>query len=346
MLVIGLLSVLAVVSGFGTDLEKDCNNPTHDYESISKLPSTVISFPFQTDLLTKEECIAFATIGEEDACRLVLNIENCDITVQDYYYRYHAVSRTYLKVDCYRQKRSDMRDLTRNISRISPNRAVTILLVEKSNTVHSEVAEPIRQQIIELSVESNTSVTTRKVYEAGILPKLLRFEVQYGSDLSVNKQDFSRMPEVRMICFMSSIIDTLERYTFMDLPHLKSLMLEKEISSELARKEWLAEVSSNRTYESKLISINDVQKVRRLHCDCSFAWFRNFLQLKPHLIAYREAGEVFIVGNYLSPYALSLRRVDPQMMSVDCARELTYNNTRVGKHFAYNTYCNNLICNL
>ncbi|XP_055354401.1 uncharacterized protein LOC129600038 [Paramacrobiotus metropolitanus] len=334
-------------TGSGTELEQDCSVLTQDDGGITKVPTVPVFFPFLTDLLTKEECITFATLGEEKACSLEWKIEACNVAKDDYYYKYHAMSRTYLKFECQGANRSDMLELTRNISSISPNRAVTILLSEKggaSHPVHSDVIEPIRQQIVELAVLSNTSATTYKVFEAGILPRLLRFEVQYGNNLDVKKRDFSRMPEVRMICFKSSIIDTLERYTFMDLPALESLVLEKEISFALYRKEKYAQRNRGRPYEYGLISSEDIQKVRRLHCDCSFAWLRNFLKRRPHLVSHKGEGEVFVVGNFYSPFVFTQESASPEMLSVDCARELTYNNSNGDLHFAYNTSCYNLSC--
>ncbi|XP_055354428.1 uncharacterized protein LOC129600062 [Paramacrobiotus metropolitanus] len=282
--ILGLLSVLQRVLGSATDLEKDCSNATHDLHTRNAtMPKGTFSLPFRTDLMTKEECITFATIGEGRICSLVSDIDSCNFTTQDFYYKYHALSRTYLEVECEQADRSDIMQLTRNISRISPNRAVTIELVEKSDPsghVHFDVIEPIRWQIVGLTVISNTSMTTLKVYEAGTLPRLLRIEVEYGYNLVVKKKDVSRMPQIRMICFRLSNIKTLEQYTFMDLPHLESLMLEKEISRELDLKEWYA--GRNRTYDSRFITSGGVHKVWRLHCGCSFAWLRNFLKQKPH----------------------------------------------------------------
>ncbi|XP_055354413.1 uncharacterized protein LOC129600047 [Paramacrobiotus metropolitanus] len=344
MLVIGLLSVLTVVTGSGMNLEKDCHHPTFDYEKTG-LPNTTFPFPFRTDLLTMDECNALAAIDERHGCGLLPTMQpNCNITEHDYNYKNHPLSRTILRIlQCQQKKRSDMQDFTGNISRISPNRAVTIVLAEKSRSVDSDVIGPIRLQIVDLTVISNNHFTTGKVYEAGILPRLLRFEVCKGRRLVVYKQDFARMPEVRMICFGASVIDHLQRYTFMDLPHLRSLMLEKDITFELNAKEMLAERSSTGTYKPKFMSNREVMELRHLHCDCSMTWFRNFLKLR-QLLAEREVGEVFIVGNYLSPYIHPMGSLHSQMMSVDCARELTYNNTRVGMDFSYNTYCDNIGC--
>ncbi|XP_055342633.1 uncharacterized protein LOC129591124 [Paramacrobiotus metropolitanus] len=140
-----------------------------------------------------------------------------------------------------------------------------------------------------------------------------------------------------MITMTASTIAALEAYTFTDLPQLESLMLEYGLRQELKQ---LQDGDSSEEIMPAILTQADFVVVRRLHCDCSFAWFRNFLKRKPHLTSAKRRGAVATIGSYKTSVILNYADM-PSVLSVDCSRDLTFDNIQAGTQFSYNTSCNN-----
>ncbi|XP_055354417.1 uncharacterized protein LOC129600050 [Paramacrobiotus metropolitanus] len=334
----------AVVTGSFPKLETDCNSTLQTDATISAASSPPQGLVFRNTALTKTECDVYRLLFyREGPCNPVEDNRSCDRTEPDP--TENPIMRTYLKLRCRKQySQSEISVTTQLVSQMVNNRAVTLSIYEKNNTtdpVHLEVIEPIRNNLIALEIRGcATTKVTGKLYDVGLLANLLTLEIYDGENLQMHKRDFGRMPQVQMISFTRSSIGTLETGTFMDLLNLESLVLEDEIAYELRRYELYPDDGD------LFADFNpaDVERVRRLHCDCSFAWFRNFLKGKPHLTAVKREGEVFVVGNYVSPTRLTSVTYRPSVLSVDCSRPLTFNNTAVGTEFSYNTTCYNLKC--
>ncbi|XP_055352929.1 uncharacterized protein LOC129598868 [Paramacrobiotus metropolitanus] len=320
------------------DLEVDCHKVTQPSASLdaSVVPAP---FAFRTDNLTKAECLAYLAFSKNSTilCNPVFMVQECD---EDHSLSYPLFSRTYLRAGCAWANRTNFAQVTKNIKITSPNRAVTLEVREfadMEDLLHHDVMDPVRHQVIDLVIEKcATTITTAKLYDAGPLPNLVRLRMENCFNMVIKKRDFARIPAVRMITFYMFTIETLEEYTFTDLLHLDSLVLEDGIVYELRR----IQEYPNPPRRQQMVTLTDadIEKVRRIHCDCSLAWFRNFLKRRPYLTDGKEEGEVSVVGNYRTPIVNTIK-LAPAVLSVDCARNLTYNSARVGSVFSYNTSC-------
>ncbi|XP_055339326.1 uncharacterized protein LOC129588930 [Paramacrobiotus metropolitanus] len=355
------------------DLESECSEPA--VIQTKRVPPTA-AFPFRTDGLTRAEfCLRFVP---ETSCiptmfGTVYEFDNCH-NATDSEIRAHpwgsSIEKTYIDFDCIWKTRKHMTVITKALGGMSPTRALTIALYDHADdqrlAIHKDVIEPVRNQVIQLSTFYCTSPNiTAKVYAMGPLPNLLHF--QLGLDcqgLIIRKADFSGMPQVRVIQFISATtIAEMEPYTFTDLNNLQILTLEAQIVDVLY-------TSAVKDHGHALArgSLPDYffERARRLHCDCSFAWFRNFLKKKPYLTAARNAGNLLTVGSFKLPESnirapgssanvtaltrRDLENVDlfqhqwPPVLSVNCALDFNWRNTQAGNKFSYNTACYNLDC--
>ncbi|XP_055347446.1 uncharacterized protein LOC129594698 [Paramacrobiotus metropolitanus] len=324
-----------------TDLEIDCNTPpTATQISAVQLDPN----PFRTDLLTREECLGYVSLHESRSiCSPVQSRKDCEPSSNDQY-TITPISRTYIEVLCSWENRTSFAEITQSVSTISQRRAVTIRLKERNDStdpIHSDVVNPIREQIIELSIlECRTTRTTAKVYDAGMLPNVIRFTMQSGLRLEIQKKDFSRMPKVRMISLSSCTVAVLEPYTFTDLPHLQSLSLEDGVGFHLRR----LQMHPNRSeWDPETFGEDDLAMVWKLHCDCSYAWYRNFLKKIPSLITGKNIGEIGSIGNYKTPYVGGVSSLSG-LLSVNCTHKLTPDNSDIGSKYSYNVPCYNIQC--
>ncbi|XP_055348768.1 uncharacterized protein LOC129595711 [Paramacrobiotus metropolitanus] len=325
-----------VVTAF--DLEMDCNSyNTSQPVNVTPLTDAV---PFRRDRLRLEECIVYANKGSS-ICMIVPGIEAWMMIGTDPHEN-NPTRRNYLAAECRFQKRPVVAETTRTIRLNNPTVAVTLSLTDgtgNNNSLTFDVIDPVRNQTIDLGVESCvTTDVNRRIYDVGVLPNLFVLTVSWCRNLTVMKEDFSRMPRIRMILFTMSTITSLEAGTFMDLPDLHSLILERNLFMMVP--EMLTNITNHRQ-EQKLSSIGDTRDfVRRLHCDCSLGWLRNLQKKKPYLIGNRDEGEVITVGDYKSPEVWKSR----DALSVDCSREVDADNIFNGKGFSYNTTCYTLVC--
>ncbi|XP_055347440.1 uncharacterized protein LOC129594694 [Paramacrobiotus metropolitanus] len=327
-----------------TELETDCNSGANIPQTITPEP---VEYPFRTDLLTRDECMAYANLSQNgEICSPVIGVRECEGPSDDEYLL-KVLSRTYINVRCSWGNRTLLTTVTTNIHLISPTRAAIIDLKERNDSadpVHPEVINPIRNQLIELCVSDvRTTGVSAKIYDLGVMPYLLLLQIQSGSRLEIQKKHFSRMSQIRSITFSHCTIEMLEPYTFADLPLLHSLSLEDGAGYVLFRQH---AYSTKRQFPN-LLSEDDLDMIQKLHCDCSYAWYRNFLKQKPHLISGKRKGEIAIVGNYMTPFVDVGVLTTAAVLKVDCAQNLTYSNVGRnlgGSQYSYNSSCYNLQC--
>ncbi|XP_055350872.1 uncharacterized protein LOC129597300 isoform X2 [Paramacrobiotus metropolitanus] len=247
-----------------------------------------------------------------------------------------TIMNTYVEIPCLHEPRSLVAKTTQKVSEISPQRAVALYLTEvpdKEDLLTVDVVGPIRNQTVHIGMSGCYSPnTTARVYELGTIPNLHSFSFYLCDDLAIRKFDFSGMPQLRQMVFTLSTIATLEPGTFADLPNLRSLILERKWIKELFSAK---NPSSTNDYSA---SVNDLDYLYNLHCDCSFAWLRRFLKKKPYLIDAKDPGEVFKIGNYFSE-AITRTGNGTDVFSVDCSRNVTLENISTGSEFSYNASC-------
>ncbi|XP_055347980.1 uncharacterized protein LOC129595090 [Paramacrobiotus metropolitanus] len=317
-------------------LETECGNPSAAILQISGPPLTSDLYPFRTDVLSKEECNSYAKIacgdGKYDYCRTDLDWETSKIF------------KSYYTIGCGAGgDRPSITTYTKNVSQISPNRAVVVELQERNDAmdpIDSDTFEAIRNQVIDLRIrKSVTPQITFKIRNIGNLPNLVNLDIAQGLGLVVKKDDFSNMPTVRMISFSGSTIADLDPYTFTDLPDLLNLALERHVVIGLAA----LEGQQLSTIQVPKLTKTDLEHIKKLHCDCSSSWLRNHLKRKPYLTDAKKKGEVATVGNYFLP--AENWSAWPDNLRVDCSKEIGSKNVAVyDTEFSYQTSCYDLIC--
>ncbi|XP_055348014.1 uncharacterized protein LOC129595127 [Paramacrobiotus metropolitanus] len=336
--VLFLIHQCAGIPDHAIQFETDCNAPDASTAEIIKTAPPINSF--RTDTLAADECRTYAKMlcgdGKHDYC-IMSYPPGSDMS---------PLTKTYFEMSCWEGgTRTAIAVYARNVSLTSPNRAITLELAERNDTedpVHHDAVDPIRQQIIQMQIRHCATATiTAKIFGAGEVPNLVSLRVWQGRDLVVKRRDFSRMPNVRMIIFGLTTIQELEPYTFTDIAHLESLTLEMKIGYILYI---MSKPEHDQFWEPGSLQGKDLDKVKKIHCDCSFAWFRNFLKRKPHLIQEKREGEVAVIGNYLSESTNT--GIWKGSLSVDCSMAFNYNNTYYTKNrsYSYNTSCYNLVC--
>ncbi|XP_055354267.1 uncharacterized protein LOC129599927 isoform X2 [Paramacrobiotus metropolitanus] len=357
-----LLLSAASTTGFTDDLETECAVPPPPPSTFSHS-----DFPFRTDTLTREEfCVRFMKDTDCNQEWEAPDFPNCLNASEAEFQRHPYASMakwTFVEFGCAEETRDRMKTRAETFRRISPRRAISIAFYadsedrEEFDPINFDVVDPVRNQVIQVAVMRCATVhTTEKTYKLGDLPQaLLYFLGLHCHNLVIKKAHFSRMPGLRQIQLMSATIGELEPYTFTDLPDLRSLILEDKIGNSL-----VARVQYAGYFDTSLLPDTAVENVRRLHCDCSFAWFRNFLKKKPYLIAAKKKG-VVTMGTYIKPSkdvlspgafrnisTMTAREATTMdwnpVLSVDCAHEFNWRNTQAGDQFAYNTSCYNLNC--
>ncbi|XP_055357136.1 uncharacterized protein LOC129602158 [Paramacrobiotus metropolitanus] len=297
-------------------------------------PAVVAQYPFRRDLLTVRECITYDNLEAEDAiCALIPHSDYC--IINDETPRRLMMLNTYVEIACLYKPRSLVIKTIKRVREISPRRAVVLDLFEfplKENLITVTVVEPIRNHTIGLTVTGCYAPnTTSRIHTLGTIPNLHSLAIYSCRHLDIQKSDFSRLPQLRQIVFDLSSIDTLEPDTFTDLPHLRTLVLEKNLI--LA---FFSPKNRSQAYYSVVTGYLDY--LQKLHCDCSSAWLRSFLKQKRYLIEEKEPGEVFRIGSYFSE-AVKRTGNRTDVFSVDCSKNLTLENISTGNEFSYNVSC-------
>ncbi|XP_055340743.1 uncharacterized protein LOC129589869 [Paramacrobiotus metropolitanus] len=317
----------------------DCSlkNSTVIHDAVSP----AAEYPFRTDLLTVEECSLYLKyLLQRSICTDVMDFSNwCNVNAENP--RKAGMLHTYWEVTCFYRSHALVANTTKHVRKISPQRAVLLHLFEweaEQDPVTIDIVEPIRNQTIHLAVNNcRAPNATAKVHALGLLPNVYSFALGYCPNVTIQKKHFGGMPQLRMIAFYESTISALEPGTFTDLIHLRSLTLESYIIRTLLN-QYIPEPAYRRfTTDDYLHYLYDV------HCDCSYAWLRSFLKQRPYLIEKKNLGEVFIIGNYLSP-AVERSGNKTDVFSIDCSKNVTLDNIWTGSEFSYKAACSNENC--
>ncbi|XP_055344714.1 uncharacterized protein LOC129592653 [Paramacrobiotus metropolitanus] len=348
-------------------LETDCHPPHNPTAKADAAPLGISSF--RKDNLTATETRLYEQMRSNDD---IPAYQTCLVETRHGYVNRWKVENvnesdtSYVDLQCHTTARRDaVAYIAKNISVISPLRALTVQLADREyepydpsdlTPVHQDVFEPIRNQVIQIDIiRCYAPNITALVFEVGILPNLVALSFQEGRNLVIHKGDFFRMPNIRMIYFTASSIQEVEPYTFTDLANLQSLTLERDVDLFIEGYNHCAPLMS-----WKCMNEQDMANIKKLHCDCSYAWYRNFLKKKPYLTKKRESGEVLTFGDYKTPskFWFPLKE-GVHVLNVDCAGNLTHvdpeifqawtsDNYYTGNEntpYSYNVSCYDLPCN-
>ncbi|XP_055347183.1 uncharacterized protein LOC129594508 [Paramacrobiotus metropolitanus] len=118
--------------------ETECENSKNPPPKAEGFTSIEI-LPFRTDRVTADECHLWHEM-------------DCGNGQKSYCYGPSGISSTYFTMDCvWGGTRSAMAVFARNISKVSPQRAIFVEMVERNDTedpVHPDVFQPIHKQLI------------------------------------------------------------------------------------------------------------------------------------------------------------------------------------------------------
>ncbi|XP_055344825.1 uncharacterized protein LOC129592739 [Paramacrobiotus metropolitanus] len=159
-------------------------------------------------------------------------------------------------------------------------RAVAVVVHDGRQTVASNF-QPIRKQVVVLEIlHCRRSRTTGQLSDLNF-PFLLEFALTSCSQLDIQRGDFRVNRWLRMITLENSTIRTMEEDTFSDLPALRLLALEFSVDMMT---EFRAETQ---------------EYIRRLHCDCRWAWFRRWWRNNLALLRNASDSEIYrIPGSF------------------------------------------------
>ncbi|XP_055344752.1 uncharacterized protein LOC129592684 [Paramacrobiotus metropolitanus] len=248
------------------------------------------------------------------------------------YARMTKVNTSVKGLECYHNATDqEVLDTATSISRANPNRAVRVFYSEvfDSFKLSPETVDPIKKQVIELYLMNCKDQST--TYRIGALPlsNLLYLQISSCKDgLVVKKSDFAPFTHLRSLDFFLTSIASIEPDTFKNLPELRSLALENRLGANALR-------GSNAS-DSDL----NVAAVRKIHCDCDYAWLRNWLDAHPYLLSDRDEGELYVIGNRLSNRVFR----STAFYAVDCASPTLFIEQgefkdRTGLRFSVNAHC-------
>ncbi|XP_055351037.1 uncharacterized protein LOC129597490 isoform X2 [Paramacrobiotus metropolitanus] len=330
-----------VIFWFISNMEGGMADPDQDLSHKNSSAFNGIIFPvaanpFRADLLTFEECNLYLKYQQEQSiCMVVFGYDPCNVHDDS---PIKVMLNTYLDVSCIYMPHALVANTTRHVRQISPYRAVLLNLFEgqiDQDPVTVDVVEPIRNQTAHLAVyDCQSPNATAKVYALGILPNVYSFALKYCPNVTIQKKHFDGMPQLRLITFELITISALEPGTFTDLIHLRSLTLERDFIGALLNQN----SPKPKPAYSRFSNGDYLHYLHDLHCACSFAWLRSFLKQKPYLVEEKDLGEVFIIGNYLSP-SVKRKGNETDVFSVDCSRKVTLDNIWTGSEFSYKACC-------
>ncbi|XP_055343163.1 uncharacterized protein LOC129591518 [Paramacrobiotus metropolitanus] len=247
----------------------NCSVMDANVEGGEPLPS------FAKDYVSREQCNLVAAVHCQDSEWTLVN----------------CTSKPWLKLACDKDVTDEVvLHLSTAMARY-PLR-YTVLNVYDGSHLDRDAFNPIRRQIIEMSVLFCYSpVTTQRM--AGLyFPNLISLRFSHCYNLNITRRDFtakiapSSYTKLRILDFHRSTIQALEQGTFTDLPALRLLAMETKLH-----------------FMYSFVPVMR-QYLNRLHCGCTFAWLRLWRKTNARLMVKASWYEVFffegIRGNY--PY--------------------------------------------
>ncbi|XP_055350904.1 uncharacterized protein LOC129597398 isoform X2 [Paramacrobiotus metropolitanus] len=202
--------------------------------------------------------------------------------------------------------------------------AVDFRYLPEGMFIHQAI-DPIRRNVIEFTLYNCHHRCTGKMPTLNFT-SLLNFTINkcdysYRKPLSVRRDDFVQNPHLRSIIFSDCVTMELEPYTFTHIPDLRLLALENDFFHSF----WMEEEGARD------------KQLRLRHCDCEYAWLRDFLRVNPELIAPKTAGQLYEVCQAVSPVVIK----EDIFVPIDCRKPelpqkkngVDWNETR----FAFNS---------
>ncbi|OQV12358.1 hypothetical protein BV898_13386 [Hypsibius exemplaris] len=184
------------------------------------------------------------------------------------------------------------------IGRLNASRGV-ILTLSGERGVTKEMFQPVADILVVLQFVKFHQMSVAIFSAAAIRLPILRVLQFYNcTGIVLQRGDFLPFPSLRMVQFLkSSTIASIEDNAFEPLMYLRHITFEHGFDT-----------SSNLSPELK-------SHLSLLHCSREYKWLRDWLQLRPYLIAPKNAGAVFNLGGFQN----MKREKGSIFIPVDCA---------------------------
>ncbi|XP_055346050.1 uncharacterized protein LOC129593647 isoform X2 [Paramacrobiotus metropolitanus] len=170
-------------------------------------------------------------------------------------------ARQHLQINCCGNDTTirELQDMTFAMAR-PPLRRVDLLLTDGDHIVYRAFA-PIITQVFNMHLfDCKDQRPTAKLSQLGF-GSLIQFTLTNCRDLVVRAADFVRVPNIRVMLFLSSTVSDITPSSFSSLPALRVLSVEYKLN-----------------YVLPDMGPHFRQYLHKLHCDCQFAPFRDWLQ--------------------------------------------------------------------
>ncbi|XP_055340403.1 uncharacterized protein LOC129589613 [Paramacrobiotus metropolitanus] len=156
-----------------------------------------------------------------------------------------------------------------------PLRPVSINVEE--TLIAKYLFKPLQRQVVKLRVRNGTTNRVTSRLNDLMLPNLLHFELYHCHHLVIEKADFIMSKRLRIILLRNSTIDTMHLGSLTDLPDLQVLSLEA-----------IPEGQQHNNFEQPFRDF-----LRRLHCDCGYAWYRSWWRANKQMRLRVDVGEIY-----------------------------------------------------
>ncbi|XP_055330131.1 uncharacterized protein LOC129582608 [Paramacrobiotus metropolitanus] len=188
------LTVAASSSVFPDKLEPECGNILNMTIAVTESRNITFARSFRSDPVSNAE---WSQVNEIIRTKLCGGDRYWDLTST-------AHPNKYVRVYCSKQNESqtEFANLFQHLHNIFPLRAL-VLHVSYDNDyqpiINSAVFQPIRDRLIDLTIRRGQPLVTQYLGGVGVFSSLIRLTIEDSISLNISKEDFSRMPQIRMI---------------------------------------------------------------------------------------------------------------------------------------------------
>ncbi|XP_055349842.1 uncharacterized protein LOC129596550 isoform X2 [Paramacrobiotus metropolitanus] len=263
-------------------------------QPVSPLPT------FSGEAMSPEQCaVQFSDncrpkIGSRDNCSFILSLE----------------------VRCRGNASAEEIHVVATAMAAPPLRAIRVALVE--DQIEALALAPVAEQVVVLLMMYCSARDPTSKLPGLAFTNLLEFVLDSCSNVVIKRSDFQISLKLRSIIFSNVTIVYLEDGTFNNLPDLQIVAWHKDLPHTFGKSNHEGRrfvLNSYQEYDSGL----EMQGfLKRLHCDCQFAWLRKWLAQNTALKRSVKPGEVYMLAGYMGSFGLQATDV---FLPVDCAAE-------------------------
>ncbi|XP_055345113.1 uncharacterized protein LOC129592973 isoform X2 [Paramacrobiotus metropolitanus] len=192
-----------------------------------------------------------------------------------------------------------------------------IFLVLTDSQITTEALYPVEKLVKHLQMgHCRASDSTSKLPSFSFisLQELIIFRC---ADIRIKKSDFKSLPSLRVIVFQLTTILYLEEGTFTNLPKLRIISWHEDLLRNFGTDQDRM-LYNNEKFDGNLVH-SMLEYLKRIHCDCEFAWLRRWLDQSGILQPVPESSVIFdSASRYIS--GSEFNRIDI-FIPIDCAMQ-------------------------